>query len=94
MVKLCDDMPLIEQARIVRGCGLGTQFGRPPHDIAQRLRQIYRRGRPNPAFNCGASSSVEGDSDYREILILQLLVDALPDWQIEAVSSPGSPRHQ
>jgi hypothetical protein len=35
-------MPLIDQTRIGRRCGLGTQIGAPSHDIAQRLRQIYR----------------------------------------------------
>jgi hypothetical protein len=92
VVKLGDDMLLINQTRIGRRCSPGTQIGASAHYVAQRLRQIC--GGANPAFNASASAGVKSDWDYREIPILQLFVDALPDWPIEAASSPRGPRHQ
>ena len=87
-------MPLVDQTRIGRRRGLGAQIGAPSHDIAQWRRQIYRRGGPNPRFDRGTPAGIKGYGDYGEIVILQFFVDGLPDWQVEAASSPGGPGHQ
>jgi len=44
-----------------------------------------------PLSGGGFTTCVLGSRDDLEILVLQLLVNFLPAWQIEAAASPGSP---
>jgi hypothetical protein len=37
------------------------------------------------------AAGIERDRNDCEITVLQFVVDALPDWQVESASSPGRP---
>jgi CheY-like chemotaxis protein len=50
-------------------------------------RRVGRFGRVVPLTGCGLSAGVVRRGDDLEILLLQLLVDLLPAWQIESAAS-------
>ena len=53
--------------------------------------RIRRLGLVVPLPGSSFPASVLGGSDNLEILVLQLSVNFLPAWQIEAAPSPGGP---
>jgi hypothetical protein len=50
-------------------------------------RGMGRPGRLDPRAG-GLRAAVDGDRENYEAVLLQLLIDGLPDWQVEPAPSP------
>jgi hypothetical protein len=84
-------MCLIDKVGVSGRRGARKLFGVPTHDVENFRRDLQRLRGPDVIANGGDTAGIEGDRQNGEIPVLQLSVDALPDWQVEAASSPGGP---
>ena len=68
-----------------------VEIGEAMARVDQRRMRRVRGFDPGPR---GLRTAVDGDADHDEAPILELVVDALPDRQVEATPSPRSIRDQ